>query len=45
MTGETRHVASGGDHPMRPYITVADGDVLSGEAFPLVYDGRPVPQV
>jgi phytanoyl-CoA hydroxylase len=45
MTGETRHVASGADHPMRRYITVADGDVLTGDAFPLVYDGRPVPQV
>ncbi len=43
MTGDTRHVASGKDHPMRPFITVADGEVLTGDAFPLVYNGKPVP--
>jgi phytanoyl-CoA hydroxylase len=42
MTGETRHVASGTDHPMRRYITVADGELLTGDAFPLVYDAEPV---
>ena len=40
MTGATRHVAAGRDHPMRRYITVADGELLTGDAFPLVYDGR-----
>jgi phytanoyl-CoA hydroxylase len=44
MTAEARHIASGGDHPMRRYITVADGERLTGDAFPLVYDGKPVPQ-
>lgn len=42
MTGDTRFVASGGDHPMRAFVEVADGDVLEGEHFPLVYDGAPV---
>ncbi|HTT89652.1 MAG TPA: phytanoyl-CoA dioxygenase family protein [Acidimicrobiales bacterium] len=42
MTGETRHVAAGKDHPMRAYITVGDGERLTGDAFPLVYDGKPV---
>ena len=42
MTGETRHVASGKDHPMRRYITVADGEPLTGDAFPLVFDDEPV---
>ncbi|MBI3959566.1 MAG: phytanoyl-CoA dioxygenase family protein [Chloroflexi bacterium] len=36
MTGETRYVAAG-RHPMKNYVTVADGDVLRGDAFPLVY--------
>lgn len=44
-TGQTRHVAAGRDHPMRRYITVADGELLTGDAFPLVYDGKPVVQV
>jgi phytanoyl-CoA hydroxylase len=35
---ETRHVAAGGDHPMRRYIDVEDGEPLTGAAFPLVYD-------
>jgi phytanoyl-CoA hydroxylase len=45
MTGETQHVATGRDHPMRRYIAVADGELLTGDAFPLVYDGHPVPQI
>ncbi len=36
MTGETRFVASG-NHPMKPYVEVTDGDILRGEAFPQVY--------
>ena len=44
MTGETRHVAAGRDHPMRRYITVADGEVLTGNEFPLVYESKSVRQ-
>ena len=36
MTGETRYVASG-NHPMKPFVTVADGELMRDEAFPLVY--------
>lgn len=36
MTGETRFVAAG-RHPMKNYVTVADGEILQGDAFPLVY--------
>ena len=43
MTGETRYVAAG-DHPMKPLVTVSDGDILAGQAFPLVYErGSVVP--
>ncbi len=35
MTDETRYDASG-DHVMKPFVTVTDGEVLSGERFPLV---------
>jgi ectoine hydroxylase-related dioxygenase (phytanoyl-CoA dioxygenase family) len=36
MTQDTRYVASG-NHVMKPYVEVADGDVLQGEYFPQVY--------
>lgn len=36
MTGETRYVASG-SHIMQRYVDVADGEILTGEAFPIVY--------
>jgi ectoine hydroxylase-related dioxygenase (phytanoyl-CoA dioxygenase family) len=36
MTGDTRYVASGG-HPMKPYVTVGDGEILKGDVFPTVY--------
>ena len=36
MTEETRYVASG-NHIMKPYVQVADGELLCGDAFPLVY--------
>lgn len=36
MTGDTRYVASG-QHVMKEYVTVADGDKMQGDAFPLVY--------
>lgn len=36
MTGETRYVASG-DHPMKQFVTVVDGEILKGEHFPLVW--------
>lgn len=42
MTDETRFVSSG-RHVMKPYISVADGDVVSGEAFPVVFDRGLVP--
>lgn len=37
MTEETHYVASG-DHPMKPFVTVADGELLQGEHFPLVWE-------
>ena len=36
MTDETRFVASG-EHVMKPYVTVADGDLLEGDHFPAVW--------
>lgn len=36
MTQDTCYVASGG-HPMKPFVTVADGEILQGEHFPQVY--------
>ena len=36
MLPDTRYVASG-EHPMKPYITVGDGELLRGEYFPVVY--------
>lgn len=36
MTNETRFVASG-QHVMKPFVEVADGEVMKGEHFPLVF--------
>lgn len=36
MTGETRYVASG-QHAMKPYVEVADGEILRGQTFPKVF--------
>ena len=36
MTEQTRYVAAG-RHVMQPFVTVADGAPLQGEAFPLVW--------
>ena len=36
MTQETRYVASG-EHPMKPFVEVADGEFLQGEHFPVVW--------
>lgn len=36
MTGETHYVASG-NHPMKPFVEVQDGEILKGKAFPQVY--------
>ena len=36
MTQDARYVASG-DHVMKPYVDVNDGELMSGDAFPLVY--------
>ena len=36
MTDETRFVASG-EHVMKPYVAVADGDLLEGDHFPAVW--------
>lgn len=36
MTGETRFVASG-EHPMKPFVEVADGELMRGAHFPQVY--------
>lgn len=37
MTDETRYVASG-NHPMKPFVEVGDGDVMQGDHFPLVWE-------
>jgi phytanoyl-CoA hydroxylase len=42
MTEKTVYVASGG-HLMKPFVEVADGAMLQGEHFPLVWDKKPVP--
>ena len=36
MTQDTRFVASG-EHIMKPYVTVADNEILTGKYFPKVY--------
>jgi len=36
MTDATRFVASG-DHVMKPFVHVSDGEVMSGDHFPLLY--------
>lgn len=36
MSGDTRYVASG-DHVMKQFVEVADGEKMQGKAFPLVY--------
>lgn len=36
MPERTRYVAAN-DHPMKPYITVADGEPMAGPVFPRVY--------
>jgi ectoine hydroxylase-related dioxygenase (phytanoyl-CoA dioxygenase family) len=36
MTQETRFV-SNGEHVMKPFVEVADGEVMRGEHFPLVF--------
>jgi ectoine hydroxylase-related dioxygenase (phytanoyl-CoA dioxygenase family) len=36
MTEETRYVASG-NHVMKPFVEVADGEKLQGAAFPRIY--------
>ncbi len=38
MTEQTRFAADGGDHLMRPFIAVADGETILGEVFPLIYE-------
>jgi ectoine hydroxylase-related dioxygenase (phytanoyl-CoA dioxygenase family) len=39
MAGHTRYVAAG-KHVMSPYILVADGEVIEGDAFPVVWQRR-----
>jgi hypothetical protein len=36
MTEETRFVASG-NHVMKPFVEVADGEKMRGKAFPRIY--------
>lgn len=40
MTDETRFVASG-SHVMKPFVAVADGEVMRGDHFPLVWSRQP----
>jgi ectoine hydroxylase-related dioxygenase (phytanoyl-CoA dioxygenase family) len=39
MTQDTRYVASG-NHPMKQFVEVQDGEVMRGEHFPLVWEKR-----
>jgi ectoine hydroxylase-related dioxygenase (phytanoyl-CoA dioxygenase family) len=39
MTDQTRYV-EGGNHVMKQFVTVKDGDVMTGEQFPEVYERR-----
>jgi phytanoyl-CoA hydroxylase len=41
MTGETRYDARG-NHVMKPFITVSNGEKLAGDHFPLVWNDGPV---
>jgi len=41
LTDQSRYVASK-NHVMRQFVTVADGEVLKGDAFPLVWSGDAV---
>lgn len=43
MTEETRYVASG-EHPMKPFVEVADGEVMAGAHFPIVWENASVLQ-
>jgi hypothetical protein len=36
MTGDTRFVAAG-EHPMKPFVEVEDGEIMGGAHFPQVY--------
>jgi ectoine hydroxylase-related dioxygenase (phytanoyl-CoA dioxygenase family) len=40
MTDETCYVATG-EHPMKQFVQVADGKMLEGEHFPLVWERKP----
>lgn len=42
MTDQTRYVA-GGNHCMKQFVQVNDGEVMKGEAFPQVYDRNGIP--
>lgn len=39
MPGETRYVGAG-NHVMKPFVEVADGEVMKGKHFPRVWPGR-----
>ena len=40
MTQETRYLVSG-EHVMKPFVEVADGEVMRGQHFPLVWEKTP----
>jgi len=40
LTDQSRYV-KGGSHTMHKFVTVNDGDVLKGDAFPLVWSAEP----
>ena len=41
MTPKTVYAAEAGDHPMKPFIEVADGATVQGTRFPVVWASRP----
>lgn len=42
MTEETRYYAAG-NHVMKKFVEVADGEMMRGEAFPVVWQAEPAP--
>ncbi len=42
MTQDTRYVASG-NHCMKPFVQVADGEMMQGDHFPLVWEAKATP--
>ena len=40
MTEDTKYLSTG-DHPMKPFVHVADGEIIVGDHFPVVKTTSP----